>query len=79
MLVGLRWKVPLWELDRLREKDISFFLILIWIKSLQLESALVGLRKFDDFNEVIIEFAIGTVLVEATILVDAAQWMVQQD
>ena len=72
MLVGLRWKVPLWELDRLREKDISFFLILIWIKSLQLESALVGLRKLNDFNEFIIEFAISAVLVEATILVDAA-------
>lgn len=72
MLVGLRWKVPLWELDRLREKDISFFLILIWIKSLQLESALVGLRKLNDFNEVTIEFAISAVLVEATILVDAA-------
>jgi hypothetical protein len=72
VLVGLRWKVPLWELDRLREKDISFFLILIWIKSLQLESALVGLRKLNDFNEFTIEFAISAVLVEATILVDAA-------
>jgi len=81
VLVCFRWKVPLWEFDRYRDccvKDISF-LILIWIKSLQLKSARAGLWQLYNFNEFATEFAIIAVLVEAAVLVDAAKGMVQQD
>jgi len=81
VLVCFRWKVALWEFDRYRDccvKDISF-LILIWIKSLQLKSALASLWQLYNFNEFFIELAIMAVLVKAAVLVYTAKGMVQQD